>query len=303
MFSKLFVLIIATVLISASSYFLIPSQPMPKPSKPRIIGQPPTNVSILLTGDIMLGRSVMTKSLGSDNPNYPFIKVADKLKTADFVFSNLESPIISDCPKTDGGMILCADPKMVKGLVFAGVDIVNLANNHILNYGQEGLNETKNILTENQIKWVGDDNLEIVEKDGIRFGFLGFDFVTKGPTENDYRFVQDSANKVDYLLVGIHWGKEYSDKATNTQKIIARKLFDAGADVIAGHHPHWIQDVEHIDGKPVYYSLGNFVFDQMWSEETRRGLAIKLTFQNNRLTKEDKLPIYMNNFAQPEWTN
>lgn len=261
------------------------------------------DVSILLTGDIMLGRSVMTKSLGSNDPNYPFREVADKLNEADIVFSNLENPIISGCPKTDSGFKFCADPRMIGGLKFAGIDIVNLANNHTLNYGKDGLEETKKILEENQIKWIGDGNLEIIDKQGIKFGFLGFDFVTKEPTKNDYELVKNSSQKVDVLIVGIHWGKEYSDKATLAQKEIARKLVENGADVIAGHHSHWVQDIEYINEKPVYYSLGNLVFDQSWSEETKKGLAIKLIFRDSKLVKEKKLPIYMRNFAQPEWSN
>ena len=261
------------------------------------------NVTVLLTGDIMLGRSVMTKSLSSGDATYPFRKVANKLREADIVFSNLENPIVSGCSKTDEGYKFCADPKMVDGLVFAGIDIVNLANNHTLNYGKEGLEETKKVLVENQIMWVGDENLEIIEKEGTKIGFLGFDFVTKEPTEKDYQFVKNSDEKVDVLIVGVHWGKEYSDKATILQNKIAAKLIENGADVIAGHHPHWVQNIEYLNGKPIYYSLGNFIFDQAWSEETKKGLVIKLTYRGSRLETEERLPVYMRSFAQLEWSN
>ena len=260
-------------------------------------------VSVILTGDVMLGRSVMTKSLNSNDAAYPFRKIADRLREADIVFSNLENPIVSGCPKTDEGLKFCADPKMTDGFMLAGIDIVNLANNHILNYGREGLDETKKILGENQIKWVGGGNLEIIEKRETKFGFLGFDFVTKEPTENDYQLVKDSDEKVDVLIVGVHWGKEYDDKATILQNQIAAKLIENGADTIAGHHPHWVQNIEYINGKPVYYSLGNFIFDQPWSEETKKGLVIRLTYRGSELKTEDKLPIYMRSFAQPEWAN
>ena len=243
----------------------------------------------------------MTKSLNSGDAIYPFRRVADKLREADIVFSNLENPIVSGCPKTDEGFKFCADPKMVDGLVFASIDIVNLANNHTLNYGKEGLEETKRELAENQIKWVGDGNLEVIEKGGTNFGFLGFDFVTKKPIENDYQLVKNSDEKVDVLIVGVHWGKEYSDNATISQKRIAAKLIENGADAIAGHHPHWIQNIENINEKPVYYSLGNFIFDQAWSEETKKGLVVRLTYRGGELKTEDKLPVYMRNFAQPEW--
>ena len=261
------------------------------------------SVSILITGDIMLGRSTMTKSLNSGDAAYPFRKVADKLRQVDIVFSNLEGPIVSNCPKIDEGYKFCADPKMIEGLVFSGMDIVNLANNHILNYGKTGLEETKKVLNDNQIKWVGDGNLEIIEKNGTKFGFLGFDFVTKTPNEKDFQLVKDSNQKVDLLIVGVHWGNEYSNRVTVLQEQIARKMIENGADMIAGHHPHWAQSVEYINGKPVCYSLGNFVFDQAWSEETKKALVVELVYQGDKLKKIEKMPIYMKNFAQPEWIN
>ena len=78
-------------------------------------------------------------------------------------------------------------------------------------------------------------------------------------------------------------------------------MVDSGVDVIVGHGPHWVQDVEYINNKPVYYSLGNFIFDQMWSEETKKGLAVKLIFEGDKLIKEERLPIYMSSWAQPEF--
>jgi poly-gamma-glutamate synthesis protein (capsule biosynthesis protein) len=126
--------------------------------------------SLVFTGDIMLGRSVMSKSLKAKNPNYPFMNVADLLRGADIVFSNLESPIIDNCPYSDSGFKFCSDPKMIEGLKYAGVDIINLANNHILNYGKEGLIQTKKYLDLNGIKWVGDGNLVIIEKNKTNSG-------------------------------------------------------------------------------------------------------------------------------------
>jgi poly-gamma-glutamate capsule biosynthesis protein CapA/YwtB (metallophosphatase superfamily) len=257
--------------------------------------------SIVLAGDIMLGRSVMTKSLGINNPSYPFIKVADRLNRADITFADLENPIIANCPYSDSGFKFCADPRMVEGLKFAGIDVVSLANNHTLNYGAEGLAETEKILNLNGIKWVGNGNVEVIEKEGTKFGFLGFDFVDKLPKDFDYQLVKDSKSKVDVLIIMVHWGVEYSLQPTERQKLIAENLINVGADVVAGSHPHWVQTVNYINRKPVFYSLGNFIFDQDWSEETKQGLAVQLTYQNNVLVNEKQLPVYMQNFAQPEW--
>jgi poly-gamma-glutamate synthesis protein (capsule biosynthesis protein) len=258
-------------------------------------------VEIILAGDIMLGRSVLTKSERVGNYRYPFLKVADELKQADIVFANLESPFVDNCPRTDSDMKFCSDPKMAEGLSFSGIDIVSLANNHSQNYGNEGLAETKRVLAEKNIKWVGESNLEISEKGGVKFGFLGFNFVSRQPTEADLKLIKDSDKKVDVLIVGVHWGGEYQRSANSFQLSAARRLVDAGADVIAGHHSHWVQPSENISGKSVYYSLGNFVFDQPWSEETKKGLLIKLTFKNGKLVKEEKLPVYMTSLGQPEF--
>lgn len=259
--------------------------------------------SLIFTGDVMLGRSVMTKSLKINNLNYPFMNVANILRSADIVFSNLENPIIDNCPYGDSGFKFCADPKMIEGLKYAGVDIVNLANNHVLNYGKEGLIQTKKYLDLNGIKWVGDGNLVIIEKNKTKFGFLGFNFVTVRPQDKDLDLIRNSKTKVDILVVSVHWGEEYKSKANSNQKLIARQLSEAGADYIIGHHPHWVQEIETIGSTKVYYSLGNFVFDQMWSEETKKGLSVNLIFKGKKLEKENLLKLYMGNFAQPKWAN
>ncbi len=260
-----------------------------------------SETTIMLTGDVMLGRTVMTKSLDSDNSSYPFEKVSNELNEADIVFINLENPIISNCPRSSEGLIFCTDPAMVEGLITAGIDVVNLANNHSRNYGESGLIETIEILDEKEILTTGLGELVVQESKGIKYGFLGFDFISKTPRENDYELVTESTGEVDVLIVGVHWGAEYRSEPAEIQKQWAKELVEAGADVVVGHGPHWVQGMEYINEKPGYYSLGNFVFDQMWSEETKKGLIMKLTFRNGNLIKEEKLPIYMSSWAQPEF--
>jgi len=280
-----------------------------KTSKEKNISPTPLSTSlggkieIIATGNVMLGRTVMTTSLDKEDVYYPFRKVKDVLNSADLLFINLENPIVENCPRTYEGFKFCTTPGIAQGLNFAGVDIANLANNHTLNYGEEALISTSNILGDMGISFVGLGDLVIKEIDGVKFGFLGFDFFSKDPKEEDFDLIKESSEKVDILLVGVHWGVEYTSKPTLFQREWAKKIIDAGADVIIGHHPHWVQDMEYIDGKPVFYSLGNFVFDQMWSEETRKGLAVKLVFEGKDLADIVKLPIYMKNWAQPEFVN
>ena len=243
----------------------------------------------------------MSKSLDLNDPAYPFQKVDSELKKADLVFVNLESPIIENCPRTYEGLKFCADPRMKEGLVLAGIEVVSLANNHSRNYGDEGLEQTKRFLKEENILATGLGELVVKEVRGTKFGFLGFDFVSKRPKDEDFKLVENSDVKVDVLIIGVHWGGEYSQKVSSSQREWAERLVNEGADVVVGHHPHWLQEIEYIKAKPVYYSLGNFVFDQMWSERTKRGLLIRLTFKNGEIEKEERLPIYISSWAQPEF--
>ncbi len=285
------------LLILAASFFMLLIYTLK--FSPRI--KQGSETTIMLAGDVMLGRTVMTKSLDSSNPNYPFEKVSNELNEADIVFVNLENPIVSNCPRSSEDLIFCTKPAMVEGLITAGVNIVNLANNHTRNYGENGLSETIEILDEKEISMTGLGELVAHEIKGIKYGFLGFDFISKTPKENDYELVAESAGEVDVLIVSVHWGAEYRRKPVEIRKQWAKQLVEAGADVVVGHGPHWVQETEHINEKPVYYSLGNFIFDQMWSEETKTGLVMKLTFRDGELIKEEKLPTYMSSWAQPEF--
>jgi poly-gamma-glutamate synthesis protein (capsule biosynthesis protein) len=263
-----------------------------------------SRATLLATGDVMLGRSVMATTLAKNDPNYPFIKVADELSQADITFINLENPIINNCPTHNTGFIFCADPKMIEGLKNAGVDIVNLANNHTLNYGREGLNQTIELLTKAGIDYVGENNLVVKKVGDTTFGFLGFERSQQANptlTTVDRELIRGSDRKVDVLVVGIHWGVEYQDKALPGQRELARDMVEMGVDVVVGHHPHWVQDSEIIDGKPVYYSLGNFIFDQMWSEETKKGLVVKFDFENGKVVETKEKPVYIKNLGQPEF--
>jgi len=259
-------------------------------------------IKVLLVGDVMLGRKVMLESQKKKDFVYPFRKVASTLSTSDIVFINLENPMVKDCPYTYAGFKFCSPPESAEGLVSAGVDVVNLANNHSMNYGQAGINETLEILGDKEILATGLGELKVLEKQGTSFGFLGFDFTVKEPIAADYEQIKNADEQVDILIVGVHWGVEYTDKPTVSQRLWAKKMVEAGADVISGHHPHWVQGVDCIaeDGSasyiaandfkrgsvcqestvPIFYSLGNFIFDQMWSEETKKGAIVELTFSS-----------------------
>jgi poly-gamma-glutamate synthesis protein (capsule biosynthesis protein) len=267
--------------------------------------KPDPEVTLLLTGDVMLGRSVMQKYLELGDFTYPFIKVADRLKKADLVFVNLENPIVENCRPHIGGFKFCSPPDSVEGLLFAGIDVVTLANNHSENFGQDGLNETVEILSGGGISSTGLGQLVTLKRKGLIFGFLGFnkaEVLQPKLETSEMELIKNSDGKVDVLVVAMHWGVEYRENALPGIKTLAQELIKTGADVVVGHHPHWIQDYEFIDGKPVYYSLGNFVFDQMWSEETKKGLVVELKYKEGKLISTNLHPTYISEIGQPNFS-
>lgn len=268
------------------------------------VSEPPQHTEIVLTGDVMLGRTVMTKSLELNDPIYPMRLVAEELQKADLVLINLENPIIENCPLHYSGFIFCASPVMLDSLTHGGVDIVNLANNHTLNYGQKGFEETKQHLSNENIRYTGAGNLHKETINGTTFGFIGFDKSQQANpvlTTEERSLITTSNESVDVLIVSMHWGVEYQDTALPSQVELAKELVDLGADVIVGHHPHWVQNIDHFNGVPVYYSLGNFIFDQMFEDKVREGLVVRLTFDKEKIVREEILPIFMNNWSQPEF--
>lgn len=280
------------------------SPPLTLPSKLTTHFSPqPQSITLIAVGDIMLGRSVNSKMRKLGNLTYPFEKTWEFLKSADLTFGNLESPLVSGCPTTDTGMTFCADPKAIEGLTKSGFDILSLANNHVLNYGQAGLRQTIEILKKENIYPLLQNKEQIVEIKGTKFGFLGFDLTGTYNQKQILEKIKETKSQIDILIVSFHWGEEYVQKPSQRQINLAHQTVNSGADLILGHHPHVIQPTEEYKGKLIVYSLGNFIFDQPWSEETKKGLVGKFTFLNKKLIKSEFLEIHIQDFCQPEFVN
>lgn len=279
------------------------------PAQASIKDKNPDEYTIIATGDVIPARSVNSKLVQLNNFNYPFEKTVDFLKSADAVFINLESPLVPNCKTTLEGMVFCGDPRDVQGLVYAGVTVVNIANNHAGNYGIEGVNSTINLLKQNGINVTGNDSQSaIIIIKGKKIGFLGYNDIGHkelGIAWADIpQFQQDISNlkkQVDFVIVTFHWGIEYTGTPNSTQIQLAHAAVDAGADLIVGNHPHWVQGVEEYKGKVITYAHGNYVFDQMWSQETREGILGKYTFNNKGLIKVEFVPVIIDNYSQPRF--
>jgi len=248
--------------------------------------------TFLLVGDVMLDRGV-EDLVKRNSIYYPFQKISHFLRGIDIVFGNLEGPIVENPPEfSDDSLKFAFNPKVIKGASWSHFNLFSLANNHTLDMGKEGLEETEKWLKKYGINFVGDplsgssDNLDSsFLRDNITFLAFNQIFPFMDKEEEIIKIIKmvKSSNPDNFLIVSMHWGEEY--KLTNSpfQQSLAHRIIEAGADLMIGHHPHVVQNIEKYQGKIIFYSLGNFIFDQYFSTETQEGLAVGLEIYPDRL--------------------
>ncbi len=247
------------------------------------------NINIIIVGDMMLDRNVSNVIDKKGFDKY-FEGVRDIINNADIAVANLEGPFTDNPSITtsliDKSLKFTFNPKLIPKLHDLGFDIFGLANNHTMNFGISGFNTTKDYLKKNNILYYGDPNnftdlSTIIEKNGIVIGFVGFHeftYINFDRIINEIKILRD---KVDILIVSPHWGIEYENEPTNNMRKWAHGFIDSGADAVIGSHSHIIGDKEEYKGKKIYYSLGNFAFDQYFSEETMTGLMVNMNIRKN----------------------
>ncbi len=266
---------------------------------------PSKTVTMIATGDVLPARSVNYKMVTGNGFLWPFEKTKDVLAAADVTVVNLETPLLSNCQPTQTGMSFCGDARAAEGLVYAGVDVATLGNNHTGNHALAGIKETVSILRKAGIEPIGIGPV-YKEFKGFRFAFLSYNdigarepgvpWADDGTVEKEIREARKNA---DIVIVAPHWGVEYVTQPSPRQRELARLMIDAGADVIIGNHPHWIQPVEFYKGKFIIYAHGNFVFDQEWSEETKVGIVGRYTFFEGNLVDVEYMPVRIVGYGQP----
>jgi len=248
--------------------------------------------TLLLVGDIMLDRGV-ENFIKQNSIYYPFQKISHFLRGIDIVFGNLEGPIVKNRPNfSDNSLKFAFNPEVMKGIFWANFNLFSLANNHTLNLGKEGLEETKDWLRKYRVNFVGDPlSGSCNELDAYFFSdniiFLAFNqifpFLTKEEEIIETVKAVKSLNSEKFLIISLHWGQEYQLTNSLAQQKLAHQIIEAGADLIIGHHPHVVQNIEKYQGKLIFYSLGNFIFDQYFSLETQQGLAVGLEAHPDKL--------------------
>jgi poly-gamma-glutamate synthesis protein (capsule biosynthesis protein) len=279
-------------------------------------------IKILFVGDIMMTRSVEAR-INDLNKKFifPFLNILDYLRSFDYVIANLEGAISDKGTKVGSKYSFRMKPEVAEDLSKTNINVVNLANNHIFDYGKIAFEDTLKNLEKNNIKYFGNSYEPlIIEKEGIKIGFLGFsDFLKHLEVKenkigiaiiNDKisEMIKKAKEKVDILIVSFHWGEEYKKIANERQRKLAKIAIDSGADLVIGHHPHVIQNIEKYKDKFIFYSLGNFIFDQNFSKETMTGGGVEVyirtqTNADYTQTNADLIPIIQNIYFRKFYLN
>ncbi|MFB0959014.1 MAG: CapA family protein [Clostridiaceae bacterium] len=243
-----------------------------------------------MVGDMMFGRNVQ-KVVDSKGYDFLFRYAKPYLDASDYNTGNFENPIIlrdeSEYELPDKSIYLHARADVAPYLSSIGFTTVNLANNHLMDYGVAGLTETLDTFAKTETAAIG-GGLNKFQSGQIHYeDYNGFVVATVGMTDVGYQWgystdhqaganktrltdvlpiVKEARKNADLVIVHSHWGVEYDSSPNPRQKEIGRALVNAGADIVVGHHSHTLQPVEIYKGKVIFYSLGNFVFDQGWTK-------------------------------------
>lgn len=250
-------------------------------------------VKILFAGDLMLDRYNRTiiEKRGAEH----FTKnIKDIFGKSDLNVLNLEGPVTGNqtvsLATQEGNPAhfkFTFDKENTKNFLATNkINLVNLGNNHILNFGESGAQETVDFLKENGVEYFGsplDDKNSYIEKNinGLKIALVSYNRFYKLGSENTVNKIKEAKSKNDIVIVYTHWGNEYELIQTETQTSIARSFIDSGADLIIGSHPHVVQPMEIYKNKAIFYSLGNFVFDQFFSEDVRTELLVSVSFSED----------------------
>lgn len=250
---------------------------------------------IMFVGDIMVGRYVETL-IDKNGFEYMFASVTPMFMDT-ITIGNLEGPIPAVHQHTSNlGFQFSFRQDIVRKLSDIGLDAVSLANNHGYDHGAAGYVNTKKVLDGLGVGYFGNyvntanDYFE-TELGGKKVIVHGINVIVndfdRESAINDVKFLVEK-NPDAYVITFMHWGNEYDVIHNAYQEELAHDLVDAGVDAIIGAHPHVVQDVGYYKDVPIYYSLGNFVFDQYFSKNTQEGLVVLIDVVDGKLKFEEK---------------
>jgi poly-gamma-glutamate synthesis protein (capsule biosynthesis protein) len=283
-------------------------------------------VRLLFTGDIIPARCTAAELEALGDYTAPFRALGDTLRGADITAGSLDTTLAPSarplgCMETFN---LASPARAVEGLAYAGYDVITNAANHAKDCGAAACGDSALLETIDTLRFSGIQVAGsgadlaaarapvVVERGGIYFAFLAYDDIAPwyhatpdapGTAPLDFGTIAEdvaNARKVaNVVIVMPHWGIEYAAAPSERQRAFARTAVEAGADLVVGNHPHWVQAHEQIGGAFVAYALGNFVFDQDWSLETQQGAMLEVTFRGRRLTGTRYIPVHIYDNYQP----
>lgn len=261
------------------------------------------SVSVTITGDILLDRGVrkVIEQKGTDAVFSPFVDSV--FQSSDIVIGNLECPATKIKEPSFKQFIFRAEPEWLFTLKRHGITHLNLANNHSVDQGRAGLVDTReNVVSAGMIPIGAGRTMEEAARPvlltssprkvyvlaSLQLALENFAYLSEKPSvsQEDFDTLVErvrhlrSSEPDSYIIVTLHWGGEHTLQPVTIQRVRAHQLIDAGADALIGHHTHTLQTIEEYKGKPIYYSIGNFIFDQRKPVNTK-ACMVKLT-----ITKE-----------------
>lgn len=284
----------------------MPRWPDPSPLPPL----PEGRISLLLVGDLMVGRTIEDR-MRAYGVSFPFEPFGALLQGADITVGNLECALSQGGKPEDKPYTYRAHPDMAAGLAWAGFDVLNLANDHITDFGLVGLAETLSVLEVLGIRAVGAGPGAlapvVVEVRGIRVAFLARNAVPPAwegvafveDEEALRRDVQQASAQADFVVLLLHAGENYADSPTEEQQALARGAVEAGADLVVGYHSHVLQPTERQGAAFIAYGLGDFVFDIDIMDEARDGAALYVVLTEEGVVRMDWVPTRIVNDVQP----
>ncbi len=266
--------------------------------------KPGASVSLLFGGDMMFDRAI--RLAGEREGDDFLLSCLDPLLTeADLVVANLEGPITATSSVSAGSVVETPEnytftfpTTTARLLARHNIRLVSIGNNHIMNFGRGGLYETREYLREAGVSWFGDpewpeeERVARVDVAGIPFSFVNWSDWTSDKTDHTVAQVRKEREAGRVTVVYAHWGEEY-EPPTERVKTLARQFVDAGASLVVGSHPHIVQEHEIHKGVPLYYSLGNMIFDQWWEESVATGLLLSVAFTKDGVANIEEIPIQL----------
>ena len=296
-----------------------PSGTAPVPAEvtpPAVIEPQPATLELAAVGDIMLGGTAAPE-LRREGYDYAFALVEPILRQADVVFGNLEGPLTDAGHATPDKRYVFRSPpaKVAPALAAAGFTVMSLANNHTMDYGIEGLEQTMAALDEAGIQHAG-AGMSLAEarrpafiKSGDQvLGFLAYSLTFPesywakgqqpgtafGHASHVRADVAATRQQADVVVVSFHWGRESTTELRDYQSILAHAAIDSGATVVLGHHPHILQGIEHYKDGIIFYSLGNFVFGS-YSRKATRSIIALVNLRDAKVSEVRLIPVNVDN--------